>query len=101
MGRDTFLSALDLVALALIPKLAAHFNHLNAVLRFGKGWGKKKRETNPVGENLFVCLPVWAHTITEVVIAMNKIVFGVQQLEKNKVFFVCYISATISTFGIT
>lgn len=45
---------------------------------------KKKRETNPVGENLFVCLPVWAHTITEVVIAMNKIVVGVQQLEKNK-----------------
>lgn len=51
MAKDTFLSALDLVALALIPKLAAHFN------RFGKGWRKKKKETNPVGENLFVCLP--------------------------------------------
>ena len=55
------LGALDLVALALIPKLAAHFNHLNAVLVcFGKKWGGK---TNKSCRWASLCLPAWAQMV--------------------------------------
>lgn len=52
VGREAFLSALDLVALALIPKLETHFNHLNAVVVVWKVVEEKKE-----GEHLFVYLP--------------------------------------------
>lgn len=59
VGAGGFHSTQDLVALALIPKLAAHFTHLKClVIPFGKkreGAPKKKkeREMASAGECLF------------------------------------------------
>lgn len=49
-GWKAFSVLWDLVALALIPKLAAHFNRLNGVKK------RKEKKKASVGECLFVYL---------------------------------------------
>lgn len=91
--REAFLSAWDLVALALISKLATHFNYSNTLIWRGV-------EKAPVGELIFVypcVLALW-------VITMNAIQFMACNSQKRlnkKSLFISYNSAIISSFAVT
>lgn len=74
MGRDAFLSAMDLVALALIPKLATHCNHLNTLLIW-----KGVKNKNAVGEFSLAYLLMLTLYLG---LLLQDTVFGVQHSEK-------------------